>query len=166
MFSCRALKRKLFLILLDIMLDSLCPSAPILCPPPQTAVGSSVDHKNHQCLTQTWFKWDLELLSWWYWDEILDLIYCAHINYLPLPNGCGQVQLVWGPGRQEGRRRVRSGHLCPLLSPCRTNWLAVSVLLGLKWQHLTCWETPWPQPSPGLSALWPSLVLLTLPTPP
>ena len=53
MFSCKALKRKLFLILLDIMLDSLCPSAPILCPPPQTAVGSSVDHKNHQCLTQT-----------------------------------------------------------------------------------------------------------------
>ena len=166
MFSCRALKRKLFLVLFYIMLDSLCRSAPILCPPPQTAVGSSVDHKNHQCLTQTWFKWDLELLSWWYWDEILDLIYCAHINYLPLPSGCGQVQLVWGPRRQEGRRRVRSGHSCPLLSPCKNNWLAVSMLLGLKWQHLTYWETPCPQPSPGLSALWPSLVLLILPTPP
>lgn len=134
--------------------------------PSSNALGSSVDHKNHQCLTQIRFKWDLELRSWWYWDEILDLIYCAHINYLPLPDGCGQAQLVWGLGRQEGRRRVRSGRLCPPLSPCRTNWLAVSVLLGLKWQHLTCWETPCPQPSPGLSAPWPSLVLLTLPTPP
>lgn len=36
MFSLRAPQRKSFLILLDIMLDSLWPSAPILCPPPQT----------------------------------------------------------------------------------------------------------------------------------
>ena len=108
-FSLTAPRRKLFLTQLDIMLDGLCPYASTLCPPPQTALGSSVDHKNHQCLIQTWFKWGLELPSCWYWDGILEHIYCARINHLPLPNGCGQVQLVWGPGRQGGRRRVRSG---------------------------------------------------------
>ena len=43
----------------------------------------------------------------------------------------------WQTGRQE-EGEVR--HLFPLFSRCRTNRLAVSMLLGPKWQHLTCWR--------------------------
>ena len=108
-----------------------------------------------QHLTRTWFRWDLGLLNWWYWDEILDLIYCTHINCSPLPNCCGWVQSVGGPGRREGRRRVRSGHLFLLLSPCRTEGLAVAVPLCLESQNLACRDTPCPQLQlfPGLPAL-------------
>lgn len=134
---------KLSLILFDSVLHrlslSLClyPSHSL----PDWVPGSTMKITQH--LTQSWFRWRATgLVSWGYLDERLDLIFWAHINCVPLPKGCLWVQLAGGPGRWEGRRRVRPGYSI-LLSPCRTKGLAMAVLL-LGLQHVGCQETSLP----------------------